>query len=200
MLRRDWTWRDLPRLARRAVEELGLWLHRLYLGFGPRRTARKERLRRALSDADSVLFVCKGNICRSAFAERYASTFLPDSVRVGSAGHSAGRDGRSPDAAVKVARSYGVSLEEHRSVPLDERAVREFDVILLFDQTNFRTLKRSYPTARDKMYLLGLLNDDGPLLIEDPFGREEDRFRTIFGRIRSSLSALEAPTGARQLA
>src|SRR5262249_26111140 len=74
----------------------------------------RRRLLKRLATARSILFVCKGNVCRSPFAARAMERLCPG-VRSSSAGYIGGDGRTSPAAAVRSAAEFDVSLEDHRS-------------------------------------------------------------------------------------
>lgn len=148
---------------------------------------RRRRARRALGQAGSVLFVCRGNLCRSPFAARYAQRLLPDAVRVRSAGLLPFDDRPSPLVARRVANEFGVDLDDHRSVRLTPELVAQADLVLVFDDANRRGLLRRFPAARDRVMALGALHDSGPTAIADPLDRGEDVYRHVYARIAEAL-------------
>jgi protein-tyrosine-phosphatase len=81
-----------------------------------------------------ILFVCRGNTCRSPFAEGLARRLAAErglDVEFASAGEKA-RDGDPcPPDAVAVAAEYGVDLSAHRARRLN--ADKADKVVPLFD-------------------------------------------------------------------
>jgi protein-tyrosine phosphatase len=164
-------------------------LRDLVRGSAPVRARRAARARRAFQTAQSVLFVCKGNICRSPFAELYARGVLGDGVRVASAGYNQKSGKPSPPEALVAARELGVSLDAHRSQPITEEMVRRSDVIFVFDRKNYDHLVGLFRFARGKIHCLGYLDDDGVLDIVDPDTRGLDDFRATYRRIATTLAS-----------
>lgn len=114
---------------------------------------------------ESVIFVCHGNIMRSAAA----AAFLRDelrakgitNVRVASAGTHA-HDGRSADSrAQDAARRLGLSLGEHRAARLTKRMVDDNDVIFAMDELNYANIAATFPESRPKLLLFGGMNATG---------------------------------------
>jgi protein-tyrosine-phosphatase len=153
------------------------------------RQRRRDAARQAIARAKTVLFVCKGNICRSPFAQGYARAVWPRSAAVLSSGYYPEPDRASPPQAVNVAREFGVDLTAHRSTVLADETVRQADVILVFDEANRRTLLEHYPRARSKIHRLGVLAEQGPFEIRDPFGGSENGFRVVYERIKRCIDA-----------
>lgn len=157
------------------------------VGRSPLARARRERARCALAEADSVLFVCRGNICRSPFAAHYAERAFGDAKRLRSAGLLDAPDRPSPLVARSVAAEHGIDLGDHRSTVLASRVVVEADVVFVFDESNRREVLRRFPDARSRVLLLGAL-DGGPAGIPDPLDRGHAFYRQVFARIAGVLS------------
>lgn len=138
------------------------------------------------TDADrpiDVLFVCTGNVCRSAFAEMYARARcreLGRALTIGSAGTAAlvGQD---------VYEWMGVELAERGITPLGHRArqvtgrlLGQARLIVVFDRTQRRWIRRERPEAVERTVLLGRMErvlasaDEGGGASEEP-GTSEAR-------------------------
>jgi protein-tyrosine-phosphatase/predicted ATP-grasp superfamily ATP-dependent carboligase len=160
-----------------------------------RRTARAVA---ALDGAHRVLFVCKGNICRSPFAAAYARTLLGPSRTVASSGYFPRADRRSPAEAVAAAGERGVDLAPHRSTVLADDTLRAADAIFVFDEENRRTVAARWPWARAKVHLLPDLAADADAEIADPYGGTVDDFRETYTRITRILDAYADHRTARK--
>jgi len=181
---------------RRMVERVGRRLWRsgrgAFWALPPVRRALATRARRAFREARHILFVCKGNVCRSPFAEGYARSVMNHGVALRSAGYLPRPARVCPVLGVEAARALGVDLGAHRSTALDETMIREADAIFVFDDEARRRLVRTYSSARDKTYPLGWLATDGPIEIRDPYGGAADDFARTYDAIRRALDAAVA--------
>ncbi len=154
--------------------------------------------RRLLSErlvADQgVTFVCKGNICRSPFAERLLRARLVGpghALRVGSAGVLPIEGRPSPPAAQTAAKAFGIDLASHRSRHFDETMVDAGDLVVVFDQVDFSAILDRHPDLAGRIVLLGsLLADAAP--IPDPYG---DDFEVLFDTYRRIDSAVDQIVG-----
>jgi protein-tyrosine-phosphatase/predicted ATP-grasp superfamily ATP-dependent carboligase len=187
---RDDPWPGLAELWN-AVQHVGRVvdrkLTRLALAWPQVRRHRRKKLREALQAASRVLFVCKGNICRSPFAHRLAERAFPSHVRVGSAGYHP-EPGRScPAEAVHVAAEMGIDLRPHRSQVLSATMLRDADVIFVFDEDNYRTLRERYAWVMPRVHFLGVLRDHRTAIIRDPDGASPHDFRVAYQAIRHSV-------------
>ena len=148
-----------------------------------------------LREAESILLLCLGNICRSPFAERYLaaelSSFDLDDLSVDSAGLGTASDRRCPQSAIDTAGRYDVRLEDHRSRRLSADQLRSSDVIFVMDYVNYYTIARRHPEVADDTYFLGIFADaDEHVPIPDPYGRGRERFDDVYEVISRSLDGI----------
>lgn len=192
-----------------AVKLLRRWLIRRYRGVQFRLLSDHRSFDRAAAidrsrGADSILFLCWGNVCRSPFAERYLAARLADrgydDVEVESAGLGRSEGRSSPAPAVETAGDYGVDISEHRSKLASAELVRESDLIFVMDYNNFHSVATSFPDAVEKMYFLGALTDDrsdrviadphGGVSIPTPLGDGTDRFDETYRSVSDAADVL----------
>ena len=174
----------VPRkLTRRLIEQIKL------VFWKRRHAALLRHLRGHSVKIHRVLFICYGNICRSAFAERAGPTRWP-AVEVESAGFHTKTGRASPIQAAEVARSLGIDLSNWSSRGLTEGQIDAADLIVLMDGHNLDSLKRVFPRAVHKATLLGLFNREGPIEIADPYNADEEQMREVFKDILRAMDAL----------
>ena len=179
--------RTLGRALKRAPERL---LH-------PIRRRRSHRRLRALGVPASILVVCRGNICRSPFGERYLERLFQRSgldVHVRSAGFMSG--GRCPPSdAQEAAAEHGLDLSDHRSAILSAAAVRDSDVVLVMEPVHARLLIADFPEIEPRVFLLGDFDPD-PVIelrtVRDPIKRGLDEYRHCYRRMARCLRCLVA--------
>ena len=164
------------------------------IGGGSATPSREELARQAArswTDAQSLLFVCLGNVCRSPFAERLAQNQLQGRKEAASAGHyrSAGR--RPPELALAAARAFGVDLASHRSRVLSRSMIEGADAIFVFDEENYDAVIGQEPAAAGRTHLLGALSRDGPLILVDPFGGPAPAYEAVYREIAEAIAAGE---------
>lgn len=161
-------------------------------------SARYRRLRKPFDRGSwrHVIFVCKGNICRSAFAEHYLRRDVSDGThRIESCGLDVDQGLCSPPEAVCVAKEFELDLAMHRSKGLTSCDVHNADMILAMEFRQYQRLKALFPGEQWK---IRLLRDFSPwpdcLLcnIEDPYGSNENEFRRCFKRLQRALDGLKA--------
>jgi predicted ATP-grasp superfamily ATP-dependent carboligase/protein-tyrosine-phosphatase len=177
----------------KAVQSLSRWLSFSQFKYliPPLRSIARHALFRDFKNARSVLFLCYGNINRSAFAEGYFRQ--KDKIRtVRSAGEHK-KTGRSASVEAKqAADKWGITLESHLSSVLNKELVKEADVIFVMDTMNMKFLESNFPEALTKAYFFGLISESGPLSISDPYSHSSDMFDRTFTRIALLIDRLEA--------
>lgn len=159
-------------------------------------------------DLRALLFVCKGNICRSPFAERLMARLSAEgggAIRCTSAGFGATRDARSPDAAQAAARAFGVSLDDHRAQPLTPELMAAADLVIVNEWEHVERLRRAYPAQAARVFLLPLV-DAGTsrgtgyrrFNTADPYGHPvavfDECYRDIEAGLRALLQSGRAPS------
>ena len=110
-----------------------------------------------LRKAKSILVLCYGNICRSAFVkERLRQLQLPG-VTVQSAGLGASNGQCSPALFQDICRARGVDLSAHRSRRVTQEDLTEADAILIMDSDNFDLLRAMDRNSLKKVVWLGAI-------------------------------------------
>ena len=184
--------RQIVRKLRRARDRF------THLARHRRAIARLESLPRA----DSFLFVCHGNICRSPYAAAALRLSLGNSSiderRVASAGF-VGSGRPSPSEALDVAAERGVDLSRHRSQMVSVEIVRGADVILVMNVAQQGALRMRFRCS-DTVLVFGDLDPhaNGSREILDPINKPVAAFRDSYDRIDRCLHALAEIIGTRR--
>ena len=159
-----------------------------------RATSRRPLLA-AGAQARRVLFVCHGNIMRSAFAAAYfewRARMDGSAVQADSAGVHAWHGRPADPRAATAGRAFGLDLSAHRSKPIDAAQVDAADLILVMDRDNLHGVLERFPGAASKTFLLGVL-DQGPTdEIADPFSHGPEQMQQACGRIVQAIEVLAA--------
>ena len=135
---------------------------------------------------ERVVFVCKGNICRSAFAEAVACSLGVNAV---SCGLDTVEDAPANTDAIRAAKSLGVDLEGHRSTSIKCLLPRKTDLLVAMEPWQCVYLDKH--TALEHHYtLLGLWSQPVLPHIEDPYGSSPAYFAGCFGYIQDSVYEL----------
>lgn len=145
----------------------------------------------------SIMFVCHGNIMRSASAAQFlrddlAAAGISD-IHVTSAGTHA-RNGKAADPRVRLAaRELGVNLDEHRATLLTAELIAANDVIFAMDEFNFANILTTFPESRSKLMLFGGMKASGvyrPHEIADPYTVGQDGVSATIGVVRRYVAEL----------
>lgn len=107
----------------------------------------------------NVMFVCTGNICRSAMAEKYfnykiSEKNLEEKYKAISSGTSAINGESSTENAIEVMKKYGVDLSNHEAVHIKNADILNADYIFAMTQAHKDTILLAYPELKDKTYIL----------------------------------------------
>ncbi len=152
----------------------------------------RRRVRVAARNAKRILVICKGNICRSPFAEAYLRRYGGPDLEVQSAGHYPAEGRESPEAAREAARRFGLDLASHRSRIVTNELADWADLILIFEPEQKRAVGSAFPGARKKMHYAGAIGPGRKPAIRDPWGGGVDEFVSVYREIEEALDTLLA--------
>lgn len=145
------------------------------------RLTHPERVRR-------VVFVCLGNICRSAYAHRVAVNLGMHATSIGLATTTGAA---SPDAALHAAERCGDDLRAHRATDFRDFEPQAGDLFLAMEIRHAQELQRRL-LARDdvQIALLGLWCTPPMPHLHDPYTLGDAYFDQCFARLRQAVHAL----------
>lgn len=132
------------------------------------------------------LFVCKGNINRSPFAEFYLnkqSFNVQSSSTLARAGRYAGRK-----TELLALDKYSIDLSTHRSKPISSKLVDWADIIWIFDKQNYKSLLSMPFIEQDKIRLLAGYGKKEYEWIQDPYGKNDGDFEECLELISKHLN------------
>ena len=132
---------------------------------------------------ERLVFICKGNICRSAYAEAIARSIGINTI---SCGLDTIEDAPANTSAQYAAKKRGVTLTEHKTKPIMYQILRKSDLIIVMEpwQAGFikQHLMRGY-----RCTLLGLWGHPVLPHIQDPYGASPKYFDVCFEYIENCV-------------
>lgn len=139
-----------------------------------------------------VNFLCYGNICRSAFAERYFESEASKSenkIEVISSGFHEKENRESPEAAQEAAGKFSVDLSAHRSRKISGDLVNKSSVIIGMHYSHYSRFKEQFPDHVRKFYLLKQFDPSFKKIINihDPYGKSVETFIKCFAEIKTCV-------------
>jgi protein-tyrosine-phosphatase len=155
--------------------------------------------RARLRGARGVLFVCHANAIRSVLAARWLGHVLGDEagVAIRSAGLDAVPGWRAHRHAVSVAMKRGLDLRDHRTTGVTAEAVEAADLIFVMEFAHVVEMRRRFPGARPKTFLLTCLAPGAPLEIADPWDQAEAVVETCFALMIVALEPIARAVAER---
>ncbi len=145
-----------------------------------------------------IMFICTGNICRSAMAEAMLKKMLQDrhkeNVEVYSCGISAD-DGDIPtENAVEVMKEYEIDLKKHRATNIYNSNIKNMDLILCATMSHKLAVQRIYPELANKIFTLkeyvGIKDEIYGVDIKDPWGYNLKTYENCAKEISECLEKL----------
>ena len=158
------------------------WWHRLRYLLGGYRAYRRVDW----NSIERLVFVCKGNICRSAYAGALVTSKGVDSA-------SCGLNTRSgvpaDEGATQVAMLRGINLKAHRTTPIQELNLKKNDLFIAMEPGQAEKLKEMYGEEYG-CTLLGLWGHPLSPHIQDPYGMSAAYYDNCFNYIEISVHEL----------
>lgn len=135
-----------------------------------------------------VVYVCLGNICRSAYGHQVAREL---GLNVASLGLSTSTGSPPPAEAVAAARRAGIAMDGHRALDLGDFEVRPGDLFLVMEVRQAHELRRRLGARDDvQICLLGMFCSPPMPHLHDPFTLSADYFDGCFARVRQATVRL----------
>ena len=169
----------------------GTWrgLVRLLLAHAERATGRLRRFE--LHEPQSVrrvVFVCQGNICRSAYAEQVARAA---GLHTASLGLSTTTGAASPAPALAAAARKQMPMDAHRACDWEDFPLQPGDLLLAMEVRQVHELTRRLGGRTDvQVALLGNWCSPPTPHLHDPFTLSDAYFDTCFIRVRQAVERL----------
>ncbi len=146
--------------------------------------------------ANTILFICTGNICRSPMAEgkfRHLVEQNKADLIVKSAGVGA-QNGQPPsENAIRAMQDLEIDISPQRSQMLTAELASEADMIIGMTHGHVEMVNLMYPQAAEKTFLLRDFDDSLPLHereVADPLGGTLEIYRLCRDQISDGIDSL----------
>lgn len=140
-----------------------------------------------------VMFICTGNICRSAMAHKMLEKKAKEEnkdIEVYSCGVFA-EDGDVPTyEGIDVMREYGIDLSKHRATNIRNSNIKDMDVILCATNSHKNNVISMYPELKEKVYTMKEYAgyDKKDIDIKDPWGYGIATYRMCAAEIEECIN------------
>lgn len=124
-----------------------------------------------------IMFICTGNICRSAMAEGIMKKMIKETnldVQVYSCGIYAQTGDGATYNAQEAVKEYDVDIKDHKATNIRESNIENMDLILCATNAHKINVEYLYPNLKGKIYTMKeyakLDNNGQDMDIKDPWG------------------------------
>lgn len=136
-----------------------------------------------------LVFVCHGNICRSAFADVAARRA---GLSVASFGLSTATGKPAYRPAIEASAAMGYYLADHRALTLADFQPEAGDLLLAMESRHLRRIAADPRLAHLPRTLLGLYMRPRTPHLHDPYELSDGYMRTCLARIDTAIPMLKA--------
>lgn len=142
-----------------------------------------------------IMFVCTGNICRSAMADKMLAKKVEEEnldIEVYSSGTFAENGDYPTSEAIEVMEEYGVDLRTHRATNIRKSNIEEMDLILCATTNHKNMVLQLYPNLAGQVYTMKEYvgeTADG-IDISDPWGYDLAVYRKCATEIEKIIQKI----------
>lgn len=142
-----------------------------------------------------IMFICTGNICRSAMAHKLLQEKAKENnknINVYSCGLFAENGDYPTNQAIKVMREKGIDLSLHRATNIRNSNIEDMDIILCATVAHKNHVINMYPELKEKVYTIKeyVGYDKSNLDINDPWGFSEQVYERCLKEIEECLNKI----------
>ncbi len=142
-----------------------------------------------------IMFICTGNICRSAMAhkmlEKRAKEEKKD-IQVYSCGIFAENGDIPTYEGIEAMKEYGIDLSKHRATNIRNSNIKDMDVILCATSSHKNNVIAMYPELKGKVYTMkeyvGYPKND--IDIKDPWGYGIEVYRKCAKELEDCINKI----------
>lgn len=184
---------DISRIVRSYVERItGLFRERAFRKKIIKRS-HYQALGKKMADASNILFLCYGNINRSAIAHVLADEMIGTAgPTFRSAGFHLEENRPSDPRMVAIASDHGISMNSFRSTTLTQELADWADLIFVMEAAHVTRLEEFSNQVAEKAYLLGgLAIGEEAVEIADPYNQSEQVYRSTYQQVNQCISGMK---------
>lgn len=144
-----------------------------------------------------VMFVCTGNICRSAMADGILKKVVAEKkldIEVYSSGIYAEDGDYATYNAIYAAKYYEVDISNHRATNIKNSKIKEMDIILCATKSHKEAVIYMYPNLEKKVYTMkeyaGIDNNGQDMDIKDPWGYDIEIYNNCIKEIQQCIQEI----------
>jgi len=142
-----------------------------------------------------IMFVCTGNICRSAMADKMLAKRVEEenlNIEVYSSGTFAENGDYPTVEAIEAMEEYGVDLKQHRATNIRRSNIEEMDLILCATTTHKNMVLQLYPNLVGQVYTMKEYVGDtqNGIDISDPWGYDLAVYRKCAAEIEKIIKKI----------
>ena len=141
----------------------------------------------------NIMFICTGNICRSAMAHAMLEKKIKEinkDIEVYSCGIFAENGDISTNEAVQTMKEYDIDLKKHKATNIQNSNIKGMDIILCATTAHKNNVINMYPELKEKIFTMkeyaGYDNND--LDIKDPWGYGIDVYKRCAKEIEECIN------------
>lgn len=129
-----------------------------------------------------IMFICTGNICRSAMAHAFLKNKVKDKdIEVYSCGTHAYDGDTVPYYTIEAMKDYDIDITNHRATNIKNSKIEKIDIILCATIEHKMITLEMYPNLKDKVYTMkeyvGLDEEGKDPNVNDPWGYDLFTYR-----------------------
>jgi len=190
---------DIGRIARSYGDRLRAFMKERRFHARQRQAWKSGEVARAVASASSMLFLCYGNINRSALADAMIRAYAEDSgITVASAGFHENAGRPADPVMVELAAQFGLQMNTLRSTRVTPQLLRDSDIIFVMEMSHYDRLLIMDADLAGRIYLLGANKDRAfPAEIADPYGRSREHYLACYGRIAAATDCIKEMIAVR---
>lgn len=143
-----------------------------------------------------IMFICTGNICRSAMADAYMKKRVLEEklpIEICSSGVYAENHAQASYLAIEAMKEYDVDLTGHKATNTQNSNISQMDIILCATTGHKQLLLQMMPNLRERIYTIkeyAYGKECDNLDISDPWGYDATVYRSCANQIVQAIEKI----------